>query len=260
MEAKMRDPAQDNEVFLHVYMKSSKMWRTKWRKKLAGYPWQQKRWKRLFLRLIRARCIFSPWKRRQADVWWQREGEYHCCPVILWWFLVSGPCFFLSFHTQSYTFFRFDLWSYWFLGCDPWAGFLAVLMILIAVAHFPGQTLGFTLHAQMMPCWRKIQRGNKNSAFPQAWSCCISSIHENLNHIRSQNTEENISPAPSTFLCKRVLTPASFLSIICCLLIHRVLAMRIWVVAEFHFEIWGLFIGTGSTRSHLDWKLHPKVI
>lgn len=174
--------------------------------------------------------------------------------------VISGVCFFLSFHTQSYTFFRFDLWSYCFFRLWSVSRFSCSSDDFNCCCTFSQVRLWVSPCMHTMPCWRKAQRGNKNSAFPQAWSCCISRIHENLNHVRSQNTEENISPAPSTFLCKRVLTPASFLSTICCLLIHIVLDMRIWVVAEFHFEIWGLFIGTGSTRSHLDWKLHPKVI
>lgn len=178
-------------------------------------------------------------------------------PSILWWFLVSGPCFFLLFHTQSYSFLK--VWSLLLLFFRLWSvsQFSCNSDDLIIIAHFPRS---LWVSPCMMPCWRKAQRDNKNSAFPQVWSWCISSIHENLIHVRSQNTEENNSTAPSTFLCKCVQIPASFLSSMCCLLIHVVLVMWIWVVAEFHFEIWGLFIGTGSTRAHLDWQLHPKVI
>lgn len=90
--------------------------------------------------------------------------------------------------------------------------------------------LCFSPHADMMPLMRKAQRDNKNQCFPSSLKLLgqgmSPSMQENLIHVRSQNTEENNFPVPSTFLCKHVQavqTTASFLSGICCLLTHIVL-------------------------------------
>ena len=131
----MRALAEDNEVFVHVYMKSSQNAKNNMEKRACWVPLPAME-ETVFQSWSETRCKFSAWKRRQAHVWWKREREYHCC-LIIGDFQCLDPTLF-SYFTLRVTIFSgliFALTTY--QGSDPWAGFLAVLMILTIIAHFP---------------------------------------------------------------------------------------------------------------------------
>ena len=166
----MRALAEDNEVFVHVYMKSSQNAKNNMEKRVCWVPLPAME-ETVFQSWSETRCKFSAWKRRQAHVWWKREREYHCCLVILSWFPVSRPHSFLLFHTQSDTFLRFDLCSYYSSGLWSLSRISCSSDDFNYYCTFPQVRLCVSDVHTWCHAGGKHRETIKNSAFPQAWSC-----------------------------------------------------------------------------------------